>query len=66
MDREQYEKDLKERQEKHLREIAGGGAPWSPCMHDACTECHGTGVKRFGGACIHGISCPCPKCSAFC
>jgi hypothetical protein len=34
------------------------------CLHDACPECHGSGMKvNGGGACIHGISCPCPKCS---
>lgn len=34
-----------------------------PCMHDSCTECHGTGVKKDGSFCVHFISCPCPKCS---
>lgn len=36
---------------------------WRPCMHDQCTQCHGTRVKWDGSACIHMISCPCPKCS---
>ena len=35
--------------------------PWQPCLHDQCPECLGTGVRRFGGTCVHGISCPCPK-----
>lgn len=34
-----------------------------PCLHDSCPECHGTGRKAGGGMCIHGIACPCPKCS---
>lgn len=33
------------------------------CLHDACPECLGTGVRRDGSSCIHGISCPCPKCT---
>jgi hypothetical protein len=36
------------------------------CLHDSCTECRGTGIKITGGACVHAISCPCPKCSLFC
>lgn len=35
----------------------------SDCLHDNCPECHGTGVKRGGGACIHMIACQCRKCS---
>lgn len=35
----------------------------SNCLHDSCPECHGTGIKSNGGACVHFISCPCPKCS---
>jgi len=33
------------------------------CMHDTCPSCNGTGQKFDGSMCIHGISCPCPKCS---
>lgn len=65
MDREQYERELKERQQKHLERIRND-PNWQPCMHDACTSCHGTGVKFDGSACIHGISCSCPKCSSYC
>jgi hypothetical protein len=36
------------------------------CMHETCPECDGTGIKKTGGFCVHGISCPCPKCSATC
>lgn len=36
------------------------------CLHDTCPSCNGTGVKRDGTMCIHGISCPCPKCSFTC
>lgn len=66
MDREQYERDLKERQRKHLEQVRGqNNVPWRPCMHDQCTECHGTGVRAYGGACIHMIACPCPKCAHY-
>lgn len=69
IDREQYEKDLKRRQREHLEQvqkqfdIPWGNDQWQPCMHDGCPECHGTGVRRDGGSCIHSLSCPCPKCS---
>ena len=36
----------------------------SDCMHDNCSSCGGTGIRKDGlGACIHMISCPCSKCS---
>lgn len=64
MDKEQYEKDLVERQRQHLQNVQNiNNSNWRPCMHDQCTECHGTGIKSTGGPCIHGISCPCPKCT---
>lgn len=31
------------------------------CLHESCSECHGTGRKSNGTPCVHGISCPCPK-----
>lgn len=37
------------------------------CLHRACQSCGGTGVRKDGsGACIHGISCTCKNCSAYC
>lgn len=37
---------------------------YSDCMHDNCSSCGGTGIRKDGlGACIHMISCPCSKCS---
>ena len=35
------------------------------CLHLACPECHGTGVKKSGQICVHHISCPCPKCTPY-
>lgn len=63
MDREEYEKDLKRRQEEHLKNINNQQGYWRPCLHDGCSQCLGTGKKRDGSMCIHYLSCPCPKCS---
>ena len=62
--REDYERDLKRRQEEHLRSIPTRyDYAWRPCLHDGCTECVGTGRKKDGSPCIHSLSCQCPKCS---
>lgn len=62
--REDYERDLAERQHHHLGNIARqDDTNWRPCMHDQCPQCHGTGVNHYGSSCIHMISCPCQKCS---
>ena len=37
--------------------------PKQQCLHKGCTDCHGTGKKKNGEACIHFISCPCPQCT---
>lgn len=62
MNREQYERELAERQRRHLESINYGAQPWRPCLHDNCPQCNGTGVSILG-PCVHMISCPCPKCS---
>ena len=62
INREDYERDLKRRQEEHLARV-NRNKPWRPCKHDQCTSCFGTGIKIDGSPCIHGIVCPCPKCS---
>lgn len=59
---EDYYRDLRKRQEDHLRRVRGEER-WKPCAHDQCPSCHGTGIKIGGGACVHGIACDCPKCS---
>lgn len=67
MDKEQYENDLNRRQQEHLSNIINNkNHNWRPCMHDQCTSCHGTGITAFGKSCVHGISCPCPKCTTTC
>jgi len=35
----------------------------SRCLHYACSECRGTGVKKGGGTCFHILSCPCIRCT---
>lgn len=65
-ERQAYEEELRRRQKEHIETVQGSYRRWRPCMHDACPECVGTGIKRTGGACIHGISCPCPKCTPWC
>ena len=62
--RKQYEDDLQRRQKEHLDNVYGNqNRNWRPCLHDSCPDCLGTGIKRDGSICIHGISCPCPKCT---
>lgn len=61
LDRQKYERDLVIRQHKHLENLQDADG-WHPCMHDQCPTCHGTGIGRHG-ACIHMMSCPCPKCT---
>lgn len=60
-DREEYERNLAKRQKEHLRKVYSEN--WRPCLHDACPQCLGTGVKHDGSSCIHMISCPCPSCT---
>ena len=66
MNKEQYEKDLKRRQEEHMRNVRNRDGFFQPCLHEGCPECFGTGIKRDGSACVHMLSCPCPKCSPTC
>jgi len=64
LNRKQYEEDLERKQKEHLDNIQRQyEVNWQPCMHDACTDCCGTGIRRDGGMCVHGLSCPCPKCT---
>lgn len=67
INRKLYEDDLHKRQQEHLDLIQNqANLNWRPCMHDNCPSCHGTGQKLDGGHCVHGISCPCPKCTVTC
>ena len=65
MTKEQYEEDLKHRQNLHRAKIRDNKeANWKPCKHDECPTCIGTGIKEDGSPCIHNIHCDCPKCTA--
>lgn len=64
IDRETYERDLKERQKIHLQNVSTyTNRNWKPCVHDSCPSCIGTGIKADGSVCVHMIYCTCPKCS---
>lgn len=76
-EQERYERNLRKIQREHLEQVyrntygygfaeAGVRRPFQPCMHDQCPQCHGTGIKLDGTSCVHGISCPCPKCTPTC
>lgn len=67
LDKEQYEKNLKTRQEEHLKSVQRfQESRWRPCLHDSCPACLGTGIKVDGSFCIHNLSCSCPKCTPTC
>ena len=61
-DRVLYEEELAQRQAQHLGNI-NNTQQWQPCLHDQCTQCHGTGVRLNGSPCVHSLSCSCSKCS---
>jgi hypothetical protein len=62
-DFDRYQEDLKRRQAEHLDKVRRRHDD-RPCLHNGCSECHGTGIRSDGTGCIHMISCPCPKCSS--
>lgn len=33
------------------------------CLHKSCPECQGSGLKRDGTMCIHGVYCNCCECT---
>ncbi len=52
----------REKYQKWQRDFGKSGG--DKCLHDACEECHGTGIKKKDGSpCVHMISCRCKKCS---
>lgn len=68
INRDLYERDLRKRQQEHLEAVRRNreevkGISFRPCLHDGCSECIGTGIKKDGTPCVHHISCPCPKCN---
>jgi hypothetical protein len=74
---EKYERELHKKKQDHLRRVRDLSEPTiytndnkpymaSPCAHDQCPSCHGTGVTINGGGCIHNLVCSCRKCSVRC
>jgi len=62
--REDYEADLRKRQREHLDKVRGTtDKDWIPCAHNSCRECIGTGMKKNGSLCLHGLVCYCSRCS---
>lgn len=61
-----YEDNLRRRQKEHLERVHNRGGRYQKCLHDGCPQCVGTGIKKDGSACIHCLSCSCPKCSPVC
>ena len=59
------ETDLQKIQREHLAKVAKNLGDGSDCMHNQCPQCHGTGVRSDGQACVHMISCPCPRCNVW-
>ena len=49
----------------HTTSIPESTDPGAGCLHSQCPTCHGTFQGPYG-ACVHGISCPCPMCSPRC
>ncbi|MCK5604678.1 hypothetical protein KAR91_22505 [Candidatus Pacearchaeota archaeon] len=65
---DKLDKQLEEIQRKRDEEIRKARKDGTlKCLHDQCPECKGTGIRKSdGNLCIHGIACPCTKCSPTC
>lgn len=50
--------------DKFLRNITESSKEQS-CLHDRCPNCSGSGISKYGGMCVHMLSCPCKKCNPF-
>lgn len=60
----EQDKKLEEIQRKRDEEIQKARKDGTlKCLHKLCPTCKGTGRKPNGLWCIHGIACPCTKCS---
>lgn len=62
------EDDLARRQRDHLERVFKHSRalfPRRPCLHNACPQCVGTGIKGDGTPCVHMLSCPCPRCTPY-
>lgn len=62
MTREEHERKVREHRER-IWKTTGEGDGKVRCLHLLCPSCWGTGQKVDGTACVHYISCPCPRCT---
>ena len=61
---DQHYSNLRRRQKEHIDTIQDNiRIDFTPCAHDGCQQCHGTGIQVDGSPCVHHISCGCPKCN---
>lgn len=64
---EEYWKEFNNMSETERKSYLFGD--WSTdsqeCLHTKCKECNGTGEKTDGQTCVHYISCPCRKRTAY-
>lgn len=54
-------KEIQRKREERIEKARKDGT--IKCLHDQCPECKGTGLNSYAQICIHGIACPCLKCS---
>ena len=61
---EKPDSDLRRRQRDHLERVKRNTRTRpSDCLHNQCSLCVGTEVRKDGSRCVHLLSCPCGKCT---
>lgn len=63
IENQQWSDSVEEHKKKHLEHLENMDKQSDNCLHDNCTKCFGTGRKSDGSMCMHGIACPCRKCT---
>jgi len=61
------EEKILERRRKHLEQIFKPTITTptvADCLHNMCSECHGTFIKLNGTQCVHMINCKCSRCTS--
>ena len=54
-------KEIRRKREEEIEKARKDGT--LKCLHNSCQDCKGSGLTVDGKLCIHGIACPCTKCS---
>lgn len=66
-DHPKTDEELRRRQDEHMEEVHRrmnqDQSREVDCLHNQCTECVGTGIRKDGTKCLHMISCPCSRCT---